>query len=158
MQKAIFAAGCFWGVEHIFRQVNGVISVKVGYTGGHLINPTYSLVCHGDSGHAEAVIIDFEPDIVSYETLVKIFFLNHTPTSFNKQGADVGSQYRSAIFYNDTEQQQSAEKIKSELDNSGQFDAPIVTEISPATVFYAAEEYHQRYFEKNGVQGCDLKR
>lgn len=157
MQKATFAAGCFWGVEHIFRQIEGVYDVTVGYTGGHLADPSYTLVCRGDSGHAEAVEVKFDANKVSYAHLVKVFFANHTPTTFNRQGPDIGSQYRSAIFFHDQEQQSIAIKIKSTLDNSKVYDTPIVTEISPASIFYPAEEYHQRYFQKNGIQGCKIK-
>ena len=157
MQKATFAAGCFWGVEHLFRQVTGVLNVTVGYTGGHLEGPSYTLVCQGNSGHAEAVEVSYDPSIISYAELVKIFFANHTPTTLNRQGPDIGSQYRSAIFYHDTEQQATALKIKVELDKSGVFDSQIVTEITRAGVFYPAEEHHQRYFQKNGIQGCMLK-
>lgn len=149
MQKATFAAGCFWGVEHLFRQVHGVKDVTVGYTGGSLNNPTYSQVCGGDSGHAEAVEIDFDPDEVSYLELVEIFFANHTPTTINRQGLDIGNQYRSAIFYHNKLQQEIAEKVKAQLDRSGQFAEPIVTAITSAKTFYPAEEYHQQYLAKN---------
>ena len=152
MEKATFAAGCFWGVEHRFRQVGGIVDVTVGFTGGQLDNPTYDLVCRGNSGHAEAVEICFQPDIISFEALVRTFFANHTPTTMNRQGPDIGSQYRSAIFYHTPEQQEIAERIKAELDASRQFDSPIVTEITQATTFYPAEEYHQRYFEKNNIK------
>lgn len=157
-QIATFAAGCFWGVEHLFRQVEGVTDVTVGYTGGTDENPSYTQVCNGDTGHAEAVEISFNSDVVSYAELVHIFFANHTPTTMNQQGPDIGSQYRSAIFYHDEVQHATAEQIKTKLDASGQFESPIVTEITSAGVFYPAEEYHQRYFEKNGMQGCSVKR
>lgn len=157
MQKATFAAGCFWGVEHIFRQVPGVYDVTVGYTGGHIADPSYTLVCRGDSGHAEAVEVKFDPEVIPYADLVKVFFANHTPTTFNRQGPDTGSQYRSAIFYHDKDQHAIATNILSDLEKSGIYESPIVTEITAANTFYPAEEYHQRYFQKNAIQGCKLK-
>jgi len=154
--KAIFAAGCFWGVEHSFRSVEGVLDVAVGYSGGASPNPTYEQVCTGRTGHAEAVLVDFDPAQVSYESLVRHFFSMHDPTTPNRQGPDRGTQYRSAIFFFDDAQRETAETVKRELDGSRQFPRPIVTEISPAREFWRAEEYHQRYFEKNGVRGCHI--
>ena len=150
MNKATFAAGCFWGIQAIFDRVKGVKSTSVGYMGGHSENPTYKEVCTDKTGHAEVVLIQYDPKIVSYEILLKVFWDIHDPTSLNKQGPDFGTQYRSAIFYHTEEQRELAEKSKKELDASNEFDKPIVTEIVPATVFYPAEEYHQKYFEKNG--------
>ena len=150
-KKATFAAGCFWGVESSFRQLDGVIDVTVGYTGGHVRNPTYEMVCSDRSGHAEAVEIEFDPSVVSYETLLEVLWEIHDPTTLNRQGPDFGSQYRSAIFYHDAEQQKAAEESKKRLDASGHFEDPIVTEIVPASTFYPAEEYHQRYYERMGL-------
>jgi peptide-methionine (S)-S-oxide reductase len=150
-KKATFAAGCFWGVESSFRQLDGVIDVMVGYTGGHVRNPTYEMVCSDRSGHAEAVEIEFDPSVVSYETLLEVLWEIHDPTTLNRQGPDFGSQYRSAIFYHDAEQQKAAEESKKRLDASGHFEDPIVTEIVPASTFYPAEEYHQRYYERMGL-------
>jgi peptide-methionine (S)-S-oxide reductase len=150
-KKATFAAGCFWGVESSFRQLEGVIDVMVGYTGGHVRNPTYEMVCSDRSGHAEAVEIEFDPSVVSYETLLEVLWEIHDPTTLNRQGPDFGSQYRSAIFYHDAEQQKAAEESKKRLDASGHFEDPIVTEIVPASTFYPAEEYHQRYYERMGL-------
>jgi peptide-methionine (S)-S-oxide reductase len=154
--KAIFAAGCFWGVEHSFRQIPGVLDVAVGYSGGAAPNPTYEQVCTGRTGHAEAVLVEFDPAVVSYESLVRHFFSMHDPTTLNHQGPDRGSQYRSAIFHFDDAQKAVAESVRRELDGSRQFPRPIVTEIVPAGRFWRAEEYHQRYFEKNGIQGCHI--
>ncbi len=148
---AIFAAGCFWGVQELFDEVKGVIKTTVGYTGGHTKNPTYREVCSDKTGHAEALQIEYDPKIVSYEKLLEIFWNSHNPTTKNRQGPDVGSQYRSAIFYYTKEQQTAAQKSKETLDKSGKFNKPIVTEIVEAKEFYPAEEYHQKYNEKNGV-------
>lgn len=148
MEKAIFAAGCFWGVEDAFRKVPGVSEAFSGYTGGHADNPTYVQVCRDTTGHAEAVEVSFDPTKVTYEELVKKFFALHDPTQMNRQGPDVGSQYRSAIFTLDEAQKQTAEKVKTEL-ASNFFPKTIATEITPATTFLKAEDYHQRYFEKN---------
>jgi peptide-methionine (S)-S-oxide reductase len=156
MAKATFAAGCFWGVEEAFRQIKGVNSTTVGYTGGTLKNPTYEDVCSGRTGHAEAVEIDYDPAKVSYEQLLGIFWESHDPTTLNRQGPDVGTQYRSAIFYHDAAQEASARGSKTLLEKSGVFKRPIVTEISPAPEFYRAEEYHQQYFEKKGMKSCHL--
>lgn len=150
MEKATLAAGCFWGIQAIFDRVKGVRSSSVGYTGGDTKNPTYKEVCTDKTGHAEAVLIEYDPQKVTYELLLKVFWDIHDPTSLNKQGPDSGTQYRSAIFYHTDEQRILAEKSKEELDISDEFKQPIVTEIVPASTFYPAEEYHQKYFEKNG--------
>lgn len=147
--KATFAAGCFWHVEDLFRNTKGVIDAKVGYIGGNLANPTYEEVCTGATGHAEAVQVDYNPDIISFEDLLDVFWNNHDPTTLNRQGPDVGIQYRSAIFIHDNNQKVIAEKSKQNLANSGKFKNPIVTEIVDAPVFYKAEEYHQKYFQKH---------
>ena len=148
--KATFAAGCFWHVEDLFRKTKGVKSTKVGYTGGNLANPTYEEVCTDRTGHAEAVEVDYDPNEISYEELLDVFWNNHDPTSLNRQGPDVGIQYRSSIFFHDENQKQTAEKSKENLDSSGKFSKKIVTEISPAPEFFKAEEYHQKYFQKHG--------
>jgi len=150
LAKATFAAGCFWGVEARFRQIPGVVETQVGYTGGHTKNPTYREVCSDTTGHAEAVEVIFDPAIVSYEQLVIAFFAMHNPTTRNRQGPDIGSQYRSAIFVHDDAQEAVARRIIAELDKSGRLPAPIVTEVQPAQTFWRAEEYHQRYLEKRG--------
>ena len=149
--KATFAAGCFWHVEDLFRKTKGVKSTKVGYTGGNLSNPTYEEVCTDRTGHAEAVEVDYDPDEISYEELLDVFWNNHDPTSLNRQGPDVGIQYRSSIFFHDETQKQIAEKSKKSLESSGKFSKKIVTEIHPAPEFYKAEEYHQKYFQKHGL-------
>ena len=154
METATFAAGCFWGVEAAFRQVEGVVSTRVGYTGGTVTNPTYEQVCSGKTGHAEAVEIEYDPLQVSYEQLLNIFWENHDPTTLNRQGPDVGAQYRSAVFFNNPEQGTAARASKDKLQQSGKYKRPIVTEITPAPEFYRAEEYHQQYFEKRGVSHC----
>jgi len=148
-KTATFAAGCFWGVEATFKKLPGVIDTVVGYTGGEVENPTYRMVCSDKTGHAEAVQITFDPDQIDYQDLVEKFFDLHDPTTPNRQGPDVGSQYRSAIFYHDEEQRRIAEETIKELDQSGKFRYPIVTQIIPADDFYEAEEYHQDYYEKN---------
>lgn len=150
MEKAVFAAGCFWGVESIFQQIDGVVDTTVGYVGGKTENPTYKQVCYKDTGHAEAVEIVFDPAKVSYETLLDIFWRAHDPTTLNRQGPDVGSQYRSAVFYFSAEQKAAAEKAKAAAQKK--WGKPIVTEIVPAAVFYAAEDYHQDYFSKKGIK------
>lgn len=152
IEKAAFAAGCFWGVEAAFGKVKGVKSTTVGYTGGHLQNPTYQQVCSHKTGHAEAVLITYDPTIISYEKLLEVFWTVHDPTTLNRQGPDVGSQYRSAIFYHNQNQRLAAEKSKQNAQT--RFTKPIVTEITPATEFYKAEEYHQRYLEKKGMNSC----
>jgi methionine-S-sulfoxide reductase len=154
MQQALLAAGCFWGVQYYFDQVPGVVRTTVGYTGGHTKNPTYEKVCAHGTGHAEATLIDFDPKKVRYETLVRQFFYMHDPTQLNRQGPDVGDQYRSAIFYMDGTQQAIAENVRNELQEN--FDKPIVTEIAPAGEFYKAEEYHQKYTEKTGRGACHI--
>lgn len=152
-EKATFAAGCFWGVESAFRQLigKGVIATRVGYTGGHTENPTYGDVCSHTTGHAEAVEVEFDPAKISYKDLLNVFWSMHDPTTPNRQGPDVGSQYRSAIFYHSPEQKKQAEESKAELEKTGKLRGPIVTEITGAGVFYAAEDYHQQYFEKKGI-------
>ena len=156
MAKATFAAGCFWGVEDAFRQVKGVTSTSVGYTGGTAANPTYKQVCTGQTGHAEAVDVEFDPAQVSYRELLAAFFQAHDPTQLNRQGPDFGTQYRSAIFYRGPEQESEALAAKAALEKAGIFRRPIVTQIVPAAEFYPAEEYHQKYFEKQGIRACHL--
>ncbi len=148
VETAIFAAGCFWGVEQKFSLLPGVISTVVGYTGGHTKNPTYRKVCSDKTGHAEAVKITFDPNKISYEELLEFFFKIHDPTQINRQGPDIGTQYKSTIFYNNDSQKESAEKIVNKLESSGRFKKPIATQIVPASEFYKAEEYHQKYYEK----------
>jgi len=155
-RKATFAAGCFWGVETAFREVEGVVSTSVGYTGGSTEDPTYEEVCTDRTGHAEAVEVVYDPDVVSYDELLDLFWSIHDPTTKNRQGPDVGSQYRSVIFYHDSEQEAKARARKERLQRSGLYNREIVTEIVPASEFYRAEEYHQRYFEKHGRRGCRL--
>jgi peptide-methionine (S)-S-oxide reductase len=154
--KATFAAGCFWGVEEMFRKVNGVTSTMVGYTGGLHENPTYEDVCFGNTGHAEAIQIEYDPSVVSYEELLMIFWSNHNPTTLNRQGPDVGEQYRSAVFFHTKEQEQLAISVKEKLQDAAmkRFGKKIVTEIKPLSSFYKAEEYHQKYLEKNSSRVC----
>ncbi|MGI6395094.1 MAG: peptide-methionine (S)-S-oxide reductase MsrA [bacterium] len=152
-QTAIFAAGCFWGVEYKFSKHAGVISTDAGYTGGTMINPDYHMVCSGMTGHAEAVKVEFDSSLTDYETLVRFFFEIHDPTQMNRQGPDIGTQYRSAIFYTTEEQKAVAEKVKKEL--QPKYDKPIATEIVPASKFYMAEEYHQDYIKKRGGENCE---
>lgn len=154
MQKAIFASGCFWGVQYYFDQIPGVIETKVGYTGGHTDNPTYEQVCSHTTGHAEAVEVTFDEDIVPFETLVKHFFRMHDPTQLNRQGPDVGDQYRSAIFYFNDEQHIMAERVKLEI--QPHYDKEIVTQLAPAATFYEAEDYHQKYSERTGHGMCHV--
>lgn len=149
--KATFAAGCFWHVEDLFRKTKGVKSTKVGYIGGKLANPTYEEVCTDKTGHAEAVEIEYDPKEISYEELLDLFWNNHNPTSLNRQGPDVGIQYRSSIFFHNESQKQTALKSKEKLESSGKFSKKIVTEIVPSPEFYKAEEYHQKYFQKHGI-------
>lgn len=156
MAKATFAAGCFWGVEDAFRQVEGVTSTAVGYIGGTTKNPSYKEVCTGRTGHAEAVQIDFDPAKVSYLELLATFWKSHDPTTANRQGPDVGTQYRSAIFFHDATQEKDARDSKAVLTEKSVFKRPIVTEIVPATEFYKAEDYHQQYFEKQGIRSCHI--
>lgn len=146
---ATFGTGCFWCTEAIFEQLNGVLKVTSGYIGGNKDNPSYEEVCNGTTGHAEAVEIVYEPSKISYDELLEVFFQVHDPTSLNRQGADVGTQYRSAIFYHTAQQKQKAEHYKTEVDKSGAYDKPIVTEITAATRFYSAEDYHQEYYQNN---------
>ncbi|HDQ07310.1 MAG TPA: peptide-methionine (S)-S-oxide reductase [Methanoculleus sp.] len=153
-EKATFAAGCFWGVEARFRGMEGVISTRVGYTGGTTAHPTYGDVCTGRTGHAEAVEVVFDPTIIGYGELVETFFSLHDPTTVNRHGPDVGSQYRSAIFFHDEDQRRIAENIRARLEEEDAFFGPIVTSIEPAQVFWEAEEYHQNYLEKHGRGGC----
>jgi methionine-S-sulfoxide reductase len=152
MQQAIFAAGCFWGVQYYFDQVPGVVSTTAGYTGGTTEDPTYEEVCSHTTGHAEAVLIEFNSGKVSYETLLKQFFRMHNPTELNRQGPDVGDNYRSAIFYVTDDQKAMAEKVRDE--QQANFDQPIVTEITEAGPFYNAEDYHQKYTERTGRGMC----
>ena len=148
MARATFAGGCFWGTEEAFRTLDGVIDTAVGYMGGSTESPTYEMVCTGRTGHAEVVDINFDPTVISYPQLVEIFWTIHNPTSFNFQGVDTGTQYRTAIFYHDDEQRQQAEESKATLTASGTYELPIVTEITPSSQFWRAEEYHQQYFMK----------
>ncbi|MEI7473640.1 MAG: peptide-methionine (S)-S-oxide reductase MsrA [bacterium] len=154
MEKATFAAGCFWGIEAEFSSINGVKETTVGYIGGNTVNPTYEEVCSHSTGHAEAVEILFDPNIVSYDDLLDVFWQIHDPTTLNMQGLDVGSQYRSVIFYHSEEQREKATESKKKTENMGIYKNPIVTEIIPAETFYRAEEYHQKYYEKKGTRGC----
>jgi len=156
LQAAMFGAGCFWGVEEIFRQVKGIESTAVGYCGGTFKNPTYQDVCTGKTGHAEVVQVTFDPKEVSYEKLLDIFWDCHNPMTLNRQGPDVGTQYRSVIFYHSPEQERIAQMSKETLDKSGKYPQKIVTEIRPALTFYLAEEYHQQYLYKRGIGSCHL--
>ncbi|HVA01341.1 MAG TPA: peptide-methionine (S)-S-oxide reductase MsrA [Terriglobia bacterium] len=157
MDKATFGAGCFWGVEAAFRQVQGVVSTAVGYMGGRLNNPTYRDVCTDQTGHAEVVQVEFDPAKVSYDDLLRLFWESHDPTTMNRQGPDVGTQYRSVIFSHSEEQASAARASKQSLERAGLFKRPIVTEIVPAAEFWRAEEYHQQYLEKRGLAHCSLK-
>jgi peptide-methionine (S)-S-oxide reductase len=152
MEKATFAAGCFWGVEEAFRHVNGVISTTVGYTGGTVANPSYYDVCTDTTGHAEAVLVEFDPAQVSYEQLLEAFWAAHDPTTMNRQGPDVGSQYRSSIFFHTPEQETAAKASRDKAQS--RYSRPIATQIVPASPFYRAEEYHQQYLAKRGVASC----
>ena len=156
MQLATFGAGCFWGVEVTFRQVPGVKDALVGYLGGTLANPTYKDVCTGRTGHAEVVQVQYDPSEVTYDKLLDVFWANHDPTTLNRQGPDVGTQYRSAIFHHTPEQKDAAEKSKARLEASGKLRRPVVTEITAASTFYPAEDYHQRYLEKRGLASCHI--
>lgn len=156
MALATFGAGCFWGVEAAFRQVKGVKSTRVGYMGGTLENPTYRDVCGHQTGHAEVVEVSYDPEQVNYDDLLRVFWENHNPTQLNRQGPDVGTQYRSAIFFHDAEQEAAARASKEELARSGRFTRPIVTEVTPAPTFYEAEDYHQHYLEKRGLASCHI--
>ena len=152
--KATFGAGCFWGVEAAFRRVKGVADAAVGYMGGVFENPTYQDVCTGATGHAEVVQVEYDPSQVPYEELLAVFWGVHDPTTLNRQGPDIGTQYRSAVFFHSEEQKAAAAALKEKLQESGQYPNPIVTEITAASQFYQAEEYHQRYLEKRGLSTC----
>ncbi|MBI5906897.1 peptide-methionine (S)-S-oxide reductase MsrA [Candidatus Saccharibacteria bacterium] len=156
IRTAIFAAGCFWGVQYYFDQVPGVIKTVVGYTGGHVDHPSYEAVCTHTTGHAEAVQITYDSKIINYETLLKQFFRMHDPTQLNRQGPDIGDSYRSAIFYADENQKKVAQKMIDELNSSGQFKKPIVTTLEPAGTFWPAEDYHQKYTERTGRGMCHV--
>ena len=155
-QLATFGAGCFWGVELDFRVVAGVIDALVGYEGGSTLNPTYHDVCTGDTGHAEVIQVVFDPELVSYDHLLDVFFQLHDPTTLNRQGPDIGDQYRSVVFYHDQQQQAAVEAKIATLSASGKFRLPIVTQVERAQTFYRAEEYHQRYLEKRGQKSCAI--
>jgi peptide methionine sulfoxide reductase msrA/msrB len=157
-ELATFAAGCFWGVESIFKQVKGIMETTVGYTGGTYTNPSYRQVCTGITGHAEAVLVKYDPKIMSYRELLSMFWRMHNPTTPNRQGPDVGTQYRSAIFYHNEAQRMAAEKSKEEFDRSGVYPNEVVTQIVPASTFYEAEDYHQDYFAKHGGGSCHVPR
>ncbi|MEX0701115.1 MAG: peptide-methionine (S)-S-oxide reductase MsrA [Planctomycetales bacterium] len=155
LRKATFGGGCFWCTEAIFRRLRGVVSVVSGYSGGDVRNPTYEQVCTGTTGHAEVIQITYDPDVASYAELLEVFWRTHDPTTPNRQGGDVGPQYRSVIFHHDDEQRALAERYRRELDASGAFDAPIVTEIAPFREFHPAEDYHQEYYDRNsGAAYC----
>ncbi|MEK7317004.1 MAG: peptide-methionine (S)-S-oxide reductase MsrA [Candidatus Eisenbacteria bacterium] len=156
LQKATFAAGCFWGVEETFRQTRGVIGTAAGYTGGASSQPSYEQVCSGRTGHAEAVEVTYDPNQVTYEALLETFWENHDPTTLNRQGPDVGEQYRSAIYVHSPEQEAAANASKASLEASGRFRRPIVTQIVPAPAFWRAEEYHQQYLAKRGSSSCHI--
>jgi len=156
MEKATFGAGCFWGVEAAFRQIKGVVSTSVGYSGGALKNPTYRDVCSDRTGHAEVVEVVYDPERVDYDRLLQVFWENHNPTTLNRQGPDIGTQYRSAIFFHSPEQEATARASKAALEKSGRYSRPIVTEITPAQEYYPAEDYHQQYLEKRGLSTCHI--
>ena len=155
-KKAVFAAGCFWGVESTFQQMDGVKSTTVGYIGGKVKNPSYELVCTGITGHAEAVEVEYNPNIVSFEKLLDTFFQLHDPTTLNRQGPDVGTQYRSAAYFSDDEEKKIIESKVNSLNESGKFKSKIVTEIEALSEFYNAEDYHQDYYKKRGIDGCAI--
>ena len=157
MEKAAFGAGCFWGVEATFRQIKGVKSTAVGYEGGTFDSPTYKDVCTGKTGHAETVEVEYDPAKVTYDQLLDVFWNNHDPTTRNRQGPDVGEQYRSVIFYHTPEQKAAAVASKEKLQHSGKLKRPIVTQIVPASTFWRAEDYHQQYLEKRGLSSCHLE-
>jgi peptide-methionine (S)-S-oxide reductase len=157
MELATFGAGCFWCVEAVFQQLKGVKSVVSGYAGGHVQNPTYEQICTGRTGHAEVCQIEYDPEQIGYEDLLEVFFNTHDPTTLNRQGNDIGTQYRSVIFYHNDEQREAAERAKTELEESGAWKNPIVTEIAPFEEFFRAEDYHQDYFRRNPNQRyCQL--
>lgn len=155
-KKAVFAAGCFWGVESTFQQMDGVKSTTVGYIGGKVKNPSYELVCTGLTGHAEAVEVEYNPNVVSFEKLLDTFFELHDPTTLNRQGPDVGTQYRSAAYFSNDKEKQIIENKIGSLNESGKFNSRIVTEIEAITKFYNAEDYHQDYYKKRGIDGCAI--
>ncbi|HKW51653.1 MAG TPA: peptide-methionine (S)-S-oxide reductase MsrA [Candidatus Eisenbacteria bacterium] len=157
LEKATFGAGCFWGVEAAFRSVKGVVSTQVGYSGGRTPHPTYEQVCSGRTGHAEAVEVTYDPAQVSYDDLLRVFWENHDPTTPNRQGPDVGEQYRSAIFFHTPEQEAAAKASVASLEAEKRFRRPIVTQIVPAGPFHRAEEYHQQYLEKRGQASCHIR-
>jgi len=152
LQTATLAGGCFWCLEAVYDEVKGVQGVESGYAGGHVDNPSYRAVCNGDTGHAEVIQVHFDPNVVSYRDLLNVFFAIHDPTTLNRQGADVGTQYRSAIFYHDDEQKKTAEELIKDLNAQQIWDRPIVTEVAPLDKFYMAEDYHQEYFARNPYQ------
>ena len=154
MQKAIFGAGCFWGVELTFSKIEGVESTAVGYCGGTVPDPTYEIVCTGQSGHAEVVLVEFNPDKVSFEKLLETFWSLHDPTTLNRQGPDIGTQYRSVIFFQDEDQAVLSRTSKEKFQVSGRYENDVVTEIVPTEKFYRAEEYHQKYLEARGLGNC----
>ncbi|MEE8295613.1 MAG: peptide-methionine (S)-S-oxide reductase MsrA [Sphingomonadales bacterium] len=156
MEKALFGAGCFWGVEAAFKEVEGVTTGEVGYAGGTTEDTTYNEVCSGNTGHAEVVLVSFDPGKVSFEELLEVFWSNHNPTTRDRQGVDFGSQYRSVIFTFNEYQQKTAETSKADQDASGRFKAPIVTQIEPVSSYFKAEEYHQDYFAKQGIEHCPI--
>jgi peptide-methionine (S)-S-oxide reductase len=155
-EKATFGAGCFWGVEETFRNLKGVLSTAVGYAGGTMENPTYEDVCTDKTGHAEVVEIEFDPSQITYDQLLDVFWSSHDPTTLNRQGPDIGTQYRSVIFYHSPQQEAAARASKEKLEKSGRFKRPVVTQIEPAPKFWRAEEYHQRYLAKRGQSHCAL--
>jgi len=155
-EKATFAAGCFWGVEATFRELPGVVSTAVGYIGGKTENPTYRQVCSHATGHAEGVEVTYDPDKISYDELLNVFWENHDPTQMNRQGPDIGDQYRSEIFYHDAAQEATARASKERQQQSGRFRRPVVTAVNPAETFYMAEDYHQQYLEKRGMASCHV--
>ena len=155
-KKAVFAAGCFWGVESTFQQLDGVKSTTVGYTGGKVKNPSYELVCTGLTGHAEAVEVEYNPSVISFSELVDVFFKLHDPTTMNRQGPDIGTQYRSAAYFSDNEEKEIIESKINDLNESGEYKSRVVTEVEPIESFYDAEDYHQDYYKKRGIDGCAI--
>lgn len=157
MNTATFAAGCFWGVEARFRELEGVVDASVGYMGGTRERPSYEDVCRGDTGHAEVVQLSYDPEAISYDGLLEAFWEMHNPTQLNRQGPDMGTQYRSVVFYHDEAQREAAERVKQALDSSGRFSGPVVTAIEPAATFWRAEDYHQQYLAKQGGGQCAIR-
>ena len=155
-KKAVFAAGCFWGVESTFQQLDGVNSTTVGYTGGKVKNPSYELVCTGLTGHAEAVEVEYNPSVISFSELVDVFFKLHDPTTMNRQGPDIGTQYRSAAYFSNNEEKNIIESKLNDLNESGEYTSRVVTEVEPIESFYDAEDYHQDYYKKRGIDGCAI--